>query len=113
MLDASLSIQSRICLHSIAQFLRCVRTGIGLQCTRAAPVALRPVGKVRHPRHRASATSDPARPVEGAPWAELGVSPCRLPERKKLAQFFLFLVLTRSHFFLVFVSDCALEDFSQ
>jgi len=34
-------------------------------------------------------------------------------ERKKWAQFFLFLVLTRSHFFLVFVSNCALEDFSQ
>ena len=39
--------------------------------------------------------------------------PYFLPERKKLAQFFLFLVLTRSHFLLVFVSDCALEDFSQ
>ena len=35
-----------------------------------------------------------------------------IPERKKLAQFFLFFVSTRSHFFLVFVSNCALEDFS-
>jgi len=35
-----------------------------------------------------------------------------IPERKKLAHFFIFLVLTRSHFFLVFVSECALEDFS-
>jgi len=36
-----------------------------------------------------------------------------LPERKKLALFCLFLVLTRSHYCQVFVLDCALEDFSQ